>query len=187
MSYIQVYDNILSKETCDDIIKFFEESPDRNIGSIGHERVVVKSRKDSIDLGLVFSIPKNEKECKVRQDIFNALNICTKRYVKKYPHLDHIDSWNVTDSYNIQKYNDGGGYHKMHCENEGGANLPRMLVWMIYLNNAKCGTRFYYPTRDVRARRGRVVIWPAFWTHPHSGITPNKGDKYIITGWYSHN
>ena len=62
--------------------------------------------------------PKNEKQCKVRQDIFNALNICTKRYVKKYPHLDHIDSWNVTDSYNIQKYNDGGGYHKMHCENE---------------------------------------------------------------------
>ena len=59
---------------------------------------------------------------------------------------------------------------------------------MLYLNNAKSGTRFYYPdliqNKVVNAKRGRIVIWPAYWTHPHSGVTPNKGDKYIATGWY---
>ena len=26
-------------------------------------------------------------------------------------------------------------------------------------------------------------MWSAGWTHPHKGVTPNVGDKYIVTGW----
>ena len=39
----------------------------------------------------------------------------------------------------------------------------------------------------IHPKRGRIVMWPAGWTHIHSGVTPNKGDKYIISGWYSYN
>ena len=35
----------------------------------------------------------------------------------------------------------------------------------------------------VKAVQGSCLIFPSFWTHPHKGITPNKGDKYIISGW----
>ena len=34
------------------------------------------------------------------------------------------------------------------------------------------------------AKAGRLVIWPSAWSHPHKGVTPNKGLKYIATGWY---
>ena len=58
------------------------------------------------------------------------------------------------------------------------------MAWMFYLNDAKSGTEFmHFPT--INARRGRLVIWPAFWTHTHKGVIPNKGVKYIITGWVS--
>ena len=58
------------------------------------------------------------------------------------------------------------------------------MAWMFYLNDAKCGTEFLnYPT--VQAKRGRCVIWPAFWTHVHKGQLPNIGLKYIVTGWIS--
>ena len=184
MNHIQIYDNILSKKSCDDIIKIFEESPDKGVGIIGERKIIDKSRKDSIDLCLQLSSTRNEGESKIREYVVNAMTICTKRYKKKYPFLNDIDPWMIYDDYNIQKFNDGGGYHKVHCE-QSLDETSRIIVWMIYLNNAKCGTRFYYPTRDIRARRGRVVMWPSAWTHPHSGITPNKGDKYIITGWYS--
>ena len=36
----------------------------------------------------------------------------------------------------------------------------------------------------VKPEIGRTVIWPAGWTHPHKGVTPNKGLKYIATGWF---
>ena len=29
-------------------------------------------------------------------------------------------------------------------------------------------------------------MWPAYWTHPHKGVTPNVGDKYIATGWLNY-
>ena len=186
MNHIQIYDNILSKKSCDDIINIFEKSPDRGPGIIGDFGSIVKSKKDSIDLYLQFSSTTNEEESKIKEYVVNALKDCTQRYKKKYPFLNECAPWHVTDNYNVQKYKDGGGYHTIHCE-QSCTNPKTILVWMIYLNNAKCGTRFYYPTRDVKAKQGRVVIWPAAWTHPHSGITPNKGDKYIITGWYSYN
>ena len=69
-----------------------------------------------------------------------------------------------------------------HCEH-GASNSNRILAWMFYLNDAKSGTEFMnYPT--VQAKRGRCVIWPAFWTHVHKGA-PNKGLKYIATWWIS--
>ena len=34
------------------------------------------------------------------------------------------------------------------------------------------------------SKKGRLVIWPASWTHFHRS-EPNKGLKYIISGWYS--
>ena len=86
----------------------------------------------------------------------------------------------------VQRFDEGQGYHGVHSETMGIEANNRMLVWMIYLNNAKCGTRFYDPRRDVKAKQGRLVMWPPDWTHPHSGITPNKGKKYIVTGWFSY-
>jgi hypothetical protein len=55
-----------------------------------------------------------------------------------------------------------------------------------FFNDAKSGTRFYHQKLDMKAKAGRMVIWPAAWTHMHSGIIPNKGTKYIATGWFSY-
>ena len=42
-----------------------------------------------------------------------------------------------------------------------------------------------FPEQKVRVKgvQGSCLIFPSLWTHPHKGITPNKGDKYIISGW----
>ena len=57
------------------------------------------------------------------------------------------------------------------------------MAWMFYLNDAKSGTEFAnYPT--INAKMGRCVIWPSFWTHLHKGVIPNRGIKYIATGWF---
>ena len=86
---------------------------------------------------------------------------------------------------NIQYYTDGEGYSQAHCEHS--STYPnRMLAWMIYLNNAKCGTEFPYQQIKVRALRGQGAMWSAAWTHPHKGVTPNVGDKYIVTGWCNY-
>ena len=38
--------------------------------------------------------------------------------------------------------------------------------------------------RIVDAVEGRLVIWPAYWTHIHCGIVSKTQTKYIATGWF---
>ena len=36
---------------------------------------------------------------------------------------------------------------------------------------------------DCEAREGRLVMWPAYFTHMHRGIVSKTSTKYIVTGW----
>ena len=185
-SYIEIYDNALNKKECDILINQFEKStPTTGMTGMGFAPHI--------------------KECLQLDDTFlsdgsiisNIVKPILIRYVDKYNQqysklLERTGPWKYNDNYSFQKYEtEDDGYKAWHCEHayakgydglEGASR--RILAWMFYLNNAKSGTEFMqYPT--VRARMGRCVIWPAGWTHVHRGVIPNKGLKYIITGWVS--
>ena len=185
MNNIEIYDNVISREGCNKIIEYFDGSPKKSFALTVDG--IVKKDKNGMDIGVYFSHCEETMYHLILEYIKPALDQGLERYKKKYPFIDRgIAKWILEDGFNIQKF-DGKeeGYFATHCEAGGPSLSRRVLVWMIYLNNANCGTRFYYPTRDVKAKAGRLVLWPAGWTHPHSGITPNKGEKYLMTGWYS--
>jgi len=35
----------------------------------------------------------------------------------------------------------------------------------------------------VKPKKGRLILFPAGFTHTHRGNPPLDGEKYIITGW----
>jgi len=91
---------------------------------------------------------------------------------------------------NLQKYMQGsGGYHHWHSEiypqNASCETLHRVLLWQFYLNDVEDGgeTEFLYQSRKVEARKGRLVIAPAGFTHTHKGHVARSSDKYIATSW----
>jgi hypothetical protein len=91
---------------------------------------------------------------------------------------------------NIQKYLQGsGGYHHWHSEiypqNATCDSLHRVLLFQFYLNDVTDGgeTEFWYQQRKVDARRGRLIIAPAGFTHSHRGNVSRSGDKYVSTSW----
>ena len=97
-----------------------------------------------------------------------------------------MEYWSMCPYFNIQRYYPGEGYFNWHSESSGKPSSNRKLVWMIYLNDAKCGTVFPSQKKTLKPKTGRLVIWPAAWTHPHKGVTPNVGEKYILTGWWNY-
>jgi len=178
--YFGIYDNALSKKECEIIINQFEKS-EQGPGKIWRD-------------GIIQEVPAYKK-CKTLNDtnfddrsiitniVGNQLAKFIKRYDQEQPQLRKLCRWGLYQGYSIQKYEtEDDGYKDWHAEaGSSGPPSNRILVWMFYLNNAKSGTEFMnYPT--VRAKRGRCVIWPAGWTHVHRGA-PNKGLKYIVTGW----
>ena len=55
----------------------------------------------------------------------------------------------------------------------------------LYLNTIdEAGeTEFLYMSRRVNAVAGRLIIFPAGYTHTHRGNPPIGQDKYIATSW----
>ena len=183
-SYIKIYDNALTEKECGVLISQFERFG-KSQGGFYHrgQYVVDHSIKKCNELSsLNFS---TQKYSIISTIIRQRLSDCLYKYEKKYSFLSEL-RWEVFNFYNFQKYDgESDGYKTWHAEH--CLQAPnRILAWMFYLNNAKSGTEFMnYST--VRAKMGRCVIWPAFWTHPHRGVTPNKGLKYIVTGWVTLN
>ena len=175
--------NVVSKEDCNYLIDFFESHPEMHksgtVGSLGPDD---KKKKDT---EIVLSFHDDFVWI-----VSKYMSSCTLEYKKEYPFLNQVAAWNIVPSYKLQRYYPGEGYFVLHCEN-GGPHLDkaiekRLLAWMIYLNDVTDDGYTEFPTQNKKfqPRRGDVLIWPAYFTHPHRGITSKTQTKYILTGWY---
>ena len=122
----------------------------------------------------------------------DLLSSCLKYHIEKYkkdfPDINKLPPWRCTSVYNVQKYNPKDGFYKSHCEVTDKLSSIRILVWMIYLNTLQDGgTLFPTYQTGIRAKQGRLVIWPSYWTHMHKGQISPTETKYIATGWYEFN
>ena len=65
------------------------------------------------------------------------------------------------------------------------SQLHRVFAYMTYLNDVEEGgtTDFDNYGIKIKPEKGKTLIWPAEWTHAHTGSVLEGGKKYIITGW----
>jgi hypothetical protein len=108
-------------------------------------------------------------------------------YVEKYSTLSRHSRHTIFDI-KIQKTEPAEGYHIWHAENENHETRNRIMSFILYLNDVDQGgeTEFLYQKARVEARRNRLVLWPAGYTHLHRGNPPLSGTKYILTGWVEY-
>ena len=177
MNFIEIYDDALSSENCDKLIEYFNNNPQMK-GVTGNLTVEPHKKKSTELKDTLFSLHSLP-----RQLISPILQKYTDKYVEKYIPLYHMEKWGVDDEFTLKKFEGADeGFKVWHTEHN--KSVPyRILVWMFYLNDAQSGTEFhYYP--KIESKKGRLVIWPAGWTHHHKSEL-NKGTKYIMSGWYS--
>ena len=178
-TFIEAYDDALSPEGCRAIIKNFEDSP-KSKGSFYNSfgSIVADDIKKSIEIAGV-----NFKDNTQRSAlIFDTIHRCLAQYLEKYIHPEYVQ---VANEYSFQQFKGvGDGFKQWHYEHgPTDDTCKRVLVWSIYLNNAKSGTEFmYYPT--VKAKEGRCVLFPASYTHTHRSEA-NKDLKYLVSGWFN--
>ena len=144
---------------------------------------VNEDHKKSTDITI---FPRNLDEpsyAPVRKYI-DCLYDCYANYVSLWPFLKGIPKLDI-GVFNIQRYQEGGHFNKLHTERDSLANLHRLFAWMTYLNDVPVGGATHFPhyDLDVQPEKGKTLIWPAEWTHAHKGNVVTQGTKYIITGW----
>ena len=189
-NFISIYDNALTSAECK-FIRDYHDSDDYLL-SIRQECMTLsdtvnKEWKDSHDRYMAMYIDGAYQNNGVNNIIAKSIKEHIEKYKEYNPELNLLNKWVIRDNYNLQKYSPGGGYHILHCENYNtGNHRTNILAWMYYLNTVREGGGTYFSNFDltVNAEEGRLVIWPAYWTHFHKGIVSKTYDKYIATGWF---
>ena len=167
---------------CDELINYFEKSNKKQPGMCGSE--VLKEIKNSSDLIL----NTNSLEPCIKKYL-SQLELIINKYKSVYEYADNNQYfWKITNNFNIQKYQPGGGYYGWHTERTHPKNSLRHLAFMTYLNDVNdCGeTEWYYQKLKIKPEKGLTIIWGTDWTFTHRGIPSKTENKYIVTGWFEY-
>jgi len=116
-------------------------------------------------------------------DFLPKIKDCVGDYLKKFSVLGQ-EKLLIYDT-KAKKIPIGGGFHSWHYENTGLQVSARKLVIQLYLNTIEEGgeTEFLYINKRIKAEQGRLIIFPAAFTHTHRGNPPIGQDKYIVSTW----
>lgn len=189
--FIGHYPKVVCVEKCNSIINYFEEMVEIQANynrqeSEGTPQIIKKD--DAINSGRPQALSGFDRSMVFTEDPTNnivseELSWCFQDYVQTYDVLHNQPMMSMY--HKVQKTLPQGGYHVWHHEQGNGAQMRRVLVYTLYLNDVEEGgeTEFLYQQKRYPARKGDICIFPAHFTHPHRGNPPLSGEKYIMTGW----
>jgi hypothetical protein len=185
--FIGIFENAFARDFCSDVI----ESIDKSIA------MGLSQTRQQAD-----GVPKIEKQ---DEQVFHEDYVNAMLFGRTHQYFMHIMESVVMPTYKgyydvlsssapsylhsvkLQRTEKGGGYHSWHYEQDGKACADRQMTFILYLNDIEEGgeTEYLYQNRRVKPEAGKLVIWPASYTHTHRGNPPLTDCKYIMTGWYS--
>ena len=174
---------IENSRVCEDLIEFFESNRDlQTPGATGSG--VNPTHKKSIDI-TIHPNDLSDPKYRIFEDYFLLLQSFFLDYKEQWPFLDTFLEKIHIGSFNLQRYLPGDHFSNLHSERTGISKLHRIFAFMTYLNDVEEGgtTDFLYYGMKIKPEKGKTLIWPAEWTHAHTGSVLEGGKKYIITGW----
>jgi len=179
-SFIFEVKDALPDFLCDDMVARFETNEtDQYAGRVGSAMNSNDSLKKTTDI--IASGKQHWKD--VDNNLFRSLAMALKEFKDIYPYFSDMSRFKDM-GYNLQRYQEGEYYH-WHVDADNDVLAPRQLVALWYLNDVEEGgeTEFLFQDASVTPEKGKLILFPPFWTHEHRAAVVTKGVKYIATTW----
>ena len=175
--------NLENNKLCNEITSFFERNKNLQKTGVSGQGINLKIKKTTD----IYINPENLKkpQFQILQKYINELHKCFLDYQNQWTFLKSMLKTVYVPGFNIQKYSPGGHYASVHSERTSLETLHRLFAWMTYLNDVDDGgqTNFSHYGIKINPETSKTLIWPAEWTHAHTGEVLKSGTKYIVTGW----
>jgi hypothetical protein len=191
--YVYTNSQSISKQLCDEIIHLYENEHNKQYHGVTGGGLN-KQIKDTMD----YIISTEEPWAKIRTFLGEELFRNVKIYIEKlnqntmenenseltYKYFDKA-TFN-TDAFMIQRYIKQVGRYIYHNDFDikPNTNEFRVITFLWYLNTVEEGGETdLWGTHKIKPEAGKLLLFPACWTFPHTGKIPISDNKYIITGW----
>jgi len=177
--------NLENNNLCNEITNFFEKN--KSLQTPGTSGMGLNPKiKKTIDIRIVPN-DLEKPEFKIFNQYINELHKCFIDYQNQWSFLKTMIKKIDIPAFNIQKYSPGDHFASLHSERTTLNTLHRLFAWMTYLNDVDDNdggqTNFDHYGIKIKPEIGKTLIWPAEWTHAHTGEILKNGTKYIVTGW----
>lgn len=181
--YIGIYDNVFNDDECNKLIaKFKDLEANSSVVDSGANQFP-QGKLGRSDSSFYF-----EQVARQEADVIHTrVGECMNNYMTEYVGLNNVSIGSFCCK--VQKTEPKGGFHVWHSEHGPDyGSFMRVTAWLLYLTSheGEGETEFLQQGMRVEPKAGRVVIWPASFTHPHRGNPVYNEDKYIATGWFQY-
>ena len=189
--FIKVYDDFIPDNICDVFVRKYEETLENDGERVEKESLCYRYTRDD-----------GHKIC-------GNCN-CRRMNPHSFDTFQGMNEYAIDEFLNIlTRYKEDCGFHKNQWPAEFGyeelrmkrflcdtdekfglhadiVNLDgakRFLGMLIYLNDDFDGGETIFPQFDIsiKPKKGRIIIFPPFWTYMHHGAVSTNGfDKYFL-------
>lgn len=188
--HILVVDGLIDPQLCD---KFISATiPIWETISYDGETIagVDTLTKSSRDMGLSErsfqkkNVPWTKEWEQIENGFLEGIHSAVSFYIAEFVQLQ---IWRgIRDTgFQVQNYPKNNGYYRYHIDSFPSLNgeCNRVLATILYLNDVEYGGETNFPLHDVmvKPKKGRIVLFPATWTHPHESRPALSSDKWIIS------
>lgn len=187
-NFILCADNALSPDACSRVIAYFSDLEASGLTTTRQQQDARILRLHMDDTSAcVADVIARVGSSALFNEISSVLWAHVKEYVNKYDALKNASQL-VSYDIKLQKTEVGGGYHIWHFETDARGTSGRILTYLFYVNDVEDGgeTEFLYIPKRIKAKAGRLVIFPGSFTHTHRGNQPLSNEKYVITGFIEY-
>lgn len=174
--HIKIYENVLPAPLCSRLIAKFDSD-----GRVQPDPQPSYSTRDYLNISqCVDWLGINAELCRY-------VNQTTAAYFARPDELAHgaYHEWS-DDGYVVSRYNVGDTCI-LHIDGQSAVvpnNGLRLATLLFYLNDVESGGETSFPMQGIKVqpRRGRAIMFPIGFTHPHE-VLPATSQRYIMQTW----
>ena len=186
IDFVKIYDEALSGEMCDSIIKAFEKDKEHHINSGTGSQSTGNLHRNAIELNTTQRALKSARWKVIMSQMNQHAVYSFKRYKEDlitngYPE-ELFFSQITLEQFRMHRYDPNVHYYKEHIDAITVNTSKRMLMMLYYLNTVDEGgeTLFESIDKKVNPVKGKLAITPCWFGFPHSAVMPISNTKYMI-------
>ena len=165
---IFVLDDFISDDNCETIVRYINEHELVDEGEYNHET----------NVNAKVMPPEQKIKSNIHELIVQGIHKLKEILSTKYGiEIEGCEYNQLTKIYGSTKYHEDGNYQE---------GTTRVLSMITALNSDYDGGELVFPCQNftIKLKRGQCILFPPYWTHPHStNNLYNNTVRYTINTW----